>query len=97
MILFTLNIRGVGGASKRYTLKRLLGSLCPHLVMLQETLVDEMKARDFFLSIYPSWEVCAIGASRHSGGILSAWDPLHFKFKAYAMGVAFFYLVIAGL
>ena len=36
-----------------------------------------------FSKLLPSWEFCAIGASGLSGGLLSAWNPLKVRCKAY--------------
>jgi exonuclease III len=47
MILLSLNIRGVGGTLKYASLRRLLNRTNPDIIFLQETLVDEKKARLF--------------------------------------------------
>jgi exonuclease III len=47
MILLSLNIKGVGGALKSASLRRLLNRTNPNIIFLQETLVDEKKARSF--------------------------------------------------
>jgi exonuclease III len=45
MILLSLNIRGVGGMLKTASLTTLLDRIIPDIIFLQETLVDEKRAR----------------------------------------------------
>jgi exonuclease III len=78
MILLSLNIRGVGGPHKLPSLRRLLDINKPDIIFLQETLVDEEKARKFLFSLCPSWMVCALSSMGKSGGLLAAWNPTHF-------------------
>jgi exonuclease III len=53
MILLSLNIRGVGGPLKFPSMRRLIDTTKPDLIFLQETLVDEEKARKFMFSLCP--------------------------------------------
>jgi hypothetical protein len=46
MIVLSLNVRGVGGAPKYLSLKRLFDMVKPDLVMIQETMVDGFKVRE---------------------------------------------------
>jgi hypothetical protein len=48
MIVISLNVRGVGGAPKIVSLKTLFDLAKPNLVMIQETMVDGIKARGLF-------------------------------------------------
>jgi exonuclease III len=70
MILLSLNIRGVGGTLKTASLRRLLDRTLPDIIFLQETLVDEKRARIFINSLRPSWFVCAVNSVGKYGGLL---------------------------
>jgi hypothetical protein len=47
----------------------------PDMIFLQETLVDEKKARPFMLHFFPSWLSCAVSSVGNFGGLLVTWDP----------------------
>lgn len=79
MILFSLNIRGVGGLPKQLALKRVLHITNPDLILLQETMESGDKARSFFNKIKLGWMICTVDAVGLSGGLLAAWNPLVFK------------------
>jgi endonuclease/exonuclease/phosphatase family metal-dependent hydrolase len=83
MILLSLNIRGVGGALKKASLRRLIDKTHPGIIFLQETLVDEQRARDFFSSIRPQWFVSVVSSVGRSGGLLVAWDPIMFELEPF--------------
>jgi hypothetical protein len=53
MIVISLNVRGVGGAPKSLSLKRLFDLVKPYIVMIQETMVDGNKAREVFSNFFP--------------------------------------------
>jgi hypothetical protein len=83
MILFSLNIRGVGGPHKMPSLRRLLDINKLDIIFLQETLVDEEKARKFIFSLCPSWMVCSLSSVGKSGGLLVAWNPYIFDLEEF--------------
>ena len=64
-------------------LRALFNSLNPDLVLLQETMCSDMPALFAFSKILPTWEYCAISARGLSGGLLSAWNPLKDKCRAF--------------
>jgi endonuclease/exonuclease/phosphatase family metal-dependent hydrolase len=78
MILLTLNLRGVGGTLKLASMRRLLRKSKPDIIFLQETLVDEEKARLFMLKFVPGWLSCVVSSVGNSGGLLVTWDPNKF-------------------
>jgi exonuclease III len=80
MIIISLNIRGVGGLLKLASLRRLMDKHRPTVIFLQETLVGAEAARNFFFALRPDWMACAASSIGTSGGLLAAWDPLHFDF-----------------
>jgi exonuclease III len=66
MILLSLNIRGVGGTLKQASMRRVCRKVKPDVIFLQETLVDEEKARHFMLRFVPSWCICAVSSLGNS-------------------------------
>ena len=83
MLILSLNIRGLGGRPKSLGLCSLINSLNPDLILLQETMCSDVPALLSFSKIFPSWEYCAISARGLSGGLLSAWNPLKVKCRAF--------------
>jgi endonuclease/exonuclease/phosphatase family metal-dependent hydrolase len=83
MILLSLNIRGVGGPLKFPSMRRLLSSTKPDIIFLQETLVDEEKARKFLFSLCPTWMYSAVSSVGKSGGLLVAWNPNIVELQPY--------------
>jgi endonuclease/exonuclease/phosphatase family metal-dependent hydrolase len=83
MILLSLNIRGVGGTLKKASLRRLLDKTLPDIIFLQETLVDEQRARVFLSTLRPLWFVCVVNSVGKSGGLLAAWDPTKFDLEPF--------------
>jgi hypothetical protein len=79
MIYMSLNIRGVGGTLKAASFRRTLDLTHPDIVFLQETLVNEQKARAFMIKFRPTWVSCAVSSVGSSGGLLVAWDPILFN------------------
>jgi hypothetical protein len=83
MILLSLNICGVGGALKKASLRRLIDTIHPTIIFLQETLVDEQRSRAFINGLKPNWFVSAVNSVGTSGGLLVAWDPAYFDLKDF--------------
>jgi hypothetical protein len=86
MILLTLNIRGVGGTLKQASMRRVFRKVKPDVIMLQETLVDEEKARLFMVKFIPNWDICAINSVGNSGGLLAAWNLENFSLVPFLCG-----------
>jgi exonuclease III len=83
MIFVSLNIRGVGGPLKQNSLRRLISTISPSVILLQETLVSAEKARSFIQKLRPDWLSCAVSAVGTSGGLLASWDPNFFTFDPF--------------
>jgi hypothetical protein len=83
MILLSINIRGVGGPLKLPSMRRLIDNTKPDLIFLQETLVDEEKARKFMFYLCPSWMYNVVSSVAKSGGLLVAWNPDLFEIKPF--------------
>jgi len=75
MLLLSLNVRGVGGTLKVASVRRQLEHTHPDIIFLQETLVNEHKARDFVHLFFLSWVSSSVSSLGTSGGLLVAWDP----------------------
>jgi hypothetical protein len=84
MLLLSLNLRGIGGSLKLASIRRVLDRIRPEIKKKknQETLVSDVKARDFLLVLRPSWVACSVSAVGKSGGLLAAWDPSIFSLEA---------------
>jgi hypothetical protein len=83
MILLSLNIRGIGGSLKAVAFRRVLDRVRPDIIFLQETLVDDFKARNFVQAFRPSWVSSAVSSFGTSGGLLVSWDPDYFLSFAF--------------
>ena len=83
MKILSLNVRGLGGKTKNFSLRALFQSLGPDMILLQETMCSSSPALLAFSKLLPSWELCAISASSLSGGILTALNPQRVKCCAF--------------
>lgn len=83
MILLSLNIRGVRGALKKASMRRLIDRTLPNIIFLQETLVDEQQAWDFLSSLRPQWFVSVVSSVGKSGGLLVTQDPIKFDLEPF--------------
>ena len=83
MHILSLNICGLGDSAKQKSLRLLLSSLSPDLVLLQETMTSPYPALFAFYKIFPGWEFCALSSIGLSRGLLTSWNPKLFKCKAY--------------
>ena len=83
MHFLTLNVRGLGGLAKQKSLRHLIATLSPDVVLLQETMTSAYPALFAFSKICLGWEFCAINAKGLSGGILSGWNPKLLNCKAF--------------
>jgi exonuclease III len=83
MILLSLNIHGVGGAFKKASLRRLIDTIHPSILFLQETLVDAQRSLAFINGLKPKWLVSVVNSVGTSGGLIVAWDPAYFDLKSF--------------
>lgn len=75
MVFLSLNNRGMGGEEKCLSLRRYFDILKPNLIMVQETMLRIIKARDTFTSFLPSWEICTSNSKGFASGLLATWNP----------------------
>jgi exonuclease III len=83
MIVVSLNVRGVGGAPKFLALKWFIALVKPDILFIQETMVSELKAREIFAKLLPTWKFCGVDSLGLSGGLLSAWNPRRDDFSSF--------------
>ena len=55
------------------------------MILIQETMCDHYHALRIFSKIKPSWEFYAIESLGHSWGLLTGWNPLLARCKAFVM------------
>jgi exonuclease III len=67
MLLLSLNVRGIGGTLKVASVHCLLEHTHPDIIFLQETLVNEQKARDFIHLFRLSWVSSSVNSVGTSG------------------------------
>jgi len=63
------------------SMHRLLSKTTPHIIFLQETLTNNVKARDFMFALKPNWMSYVVSSIGTSGGLLVSWDPHFFVFS----------------
>ena len=90
MRILSLNIHGLGGSAKQKSLRLLLTSLSPDLVLLQETMTSPYPALFAFSKICPGWEFCALSSNGLSGGLLTGWNPKLLNAKLFILLLVFY-------
>ena len=83
MILLSLNIRGVEGLHKLVSMRRLLNNTLSHIILVKETLVDELRAKSFMSTLRLAWYTATVSSVGKSEGLLVAWDPSKLDLKYY--------------
>ena len=81
--ILSLNIRGLGNASKTHCLKDILYTANPIIFLGQETMCARERAIKTFLGFKAGWNVVAVDAVGLSGGLIAIWNPDHAACKAY--------------
>jgi hypothetical protein len=74
MIVLSLNVCGVGGASKRLALKRLFNVYSPDVIMLQETMCPGTKAIEVMSPFFFKWNFSCLDVNGFSSGLLTTWN-----------------------
>jgi hypothetical protein len=83
MIFLSLNIRGVGGILKSCLPSKTSSEDFTGHYFLQETMVEDKKARAFMNYFRPSWLSCVVSSVGTSGGLLVTWDPKMFDISPF--------------
>ena len=68
-------MRGIGGASKVTTLRRIIELKKPKIIAIQEAMTDGERAKEIMGAILKDWRMETIDAEGHSRGLLIAWSP----------------------
>ena len=83
MKILSLNVRGLGGKTKKYSVCSLFHMIQLDMILLQETMCSTYPALLAFSKLLPIWEYCATSTSGLSGGLLIAWNPLRVRCRAF--------------
>ena len=73
MKILSFNCRGLASSHKKSSLKRLVESTRPDVLMLQETLGDNSQVKVLLENLLPGWEFEALDARGRSGGLATGW------------------------
>jgi hypothetical protein len=71
-------------------MRRLLFRIAPDIIFIQDTLVDEKKARIFMNTFCPSWLTCGVSSVGNYGDLLVSLDPNKFVLDSYLCCGGFF-------
>jgi hypothetical protein len=83
MNILSLNLCGLGDATKRLSLKHLTLSIQPFIILIQETMANKLRAINYFFSICPNWHLVAVDSSCLLGGLVALWDPRWVNLASY--------------
>lgn len=73
MKIVSFNCRGLVSPSKNSSLKRLIDSMEPNIIFIQETLGDSSLIKGALESLMPNFSFEAVDARGRSGGMVSRW------------------------
>ena len=74
MKILSINIRGLGAEPKKPALKRLITTMIPTVLLLQETMTEGKKAEEIVRECIKYWGMTSSDADGNSGGTLTAWS-----------------------
>ena len=75
MKILSINIRGLGEVPKKVTLKQLITTMSPTVLLIQETMTEGNKAEEMVKECIKDWGMMSSDAYGHSGGTLTASSP----------------------
>jgi hypothetical protein len=78
MIFLTLNCRGLANPSNKLAIKRLIETLKPSIILLQETMIDGEKVIQELSKFMIGWEFSYIDAIGRSSGNITGWKRCSF-------------------
>jgi exonuclease III len=79
MKVLSFNCRGLASPHKKYSLKRLLTTQQPDVLLLQETMVDSTTTSTTLVTLLPGWHFEGIDAFGRSGGLITGWHSRSIK------------------
>lgn len=94
MRILSLNIRGIRRAPKLSSLYRLVQIGLSDILLVQETMVDVVQARNVFSKLFPCWKCHSKDALGQFGGLYVALNPSKVDFSPFMIHVG---LLLEGL
>jgi hypothetical protein len=73
MIVLSYNIKGLGSAHKRNSLKRSVLENNLEVILIQEMILEAYKAKGLLLATIPGWIFEAISSKGRSRGLVVGW------------------------
>jgi NAD(P)H-hydrate repair Nnr-like enzyme with NAD(P)H-hydrate dehydratase domain len=86
MKFLSFNARGVGGAHKLLTLKQLILSHRPDVILIQKTMIEGARERSLFETFLKSCSFCMVDADGLSGGLLTSWSHAYKSILTSSLG-----------
>jgi exonuclease III len=79
MKFLSFNCRGLASPHKKSSLKRLITTQQPDIILLQETLADSTTVSSTLATLFPGWHFEGIDATGRSGGLATGWRTRSIK------------------
>lgn len=77
------------GPQKKLSLERIICSLKPDIILIQETMCLSEKARETLQSWLKNWSFCATNAEGMSKGLITGWSPdFRASFSSYRSSIS---------
>ena len=81
MLVLSFNVRGLGNSPKIKSLKRMVNSLKPLIIFIQETMMEGQKGKEMLEPWLKGWSFGFISSEGHSGGLITAWNQEYEKMQ----------------
>ena len=81
MLCLSFNVRGLGSSLKLKALKRMITSIKPSIILLQETMMEGTKVIEVLVPWLKNWSFAYMSFDSHSGALLTASSPELLKIK----------------
>lgn len=75
MKIISLNLCGLGDATKMSSLRHIFHLIQPYIILIQGTMTNKEKAINYFVSIYTHWHIVSADSFGLSSGLVDIWDP----------------------
>ena len=74
MLVLSFNARGLGSSPKIKAIKRMVDSLKPTIIFIQETMMEGGKSKEVLEPWLKGWSFGFINSEGHSTGLIIAWN-----------------------
>ena len=74
MLVLSFNDRGLGSPPKLKALKRMVISLKPTIIFIQETMMEGEKSKEVLEPWLRGWSLVHIRFEGYSGGLITSWN-----------------------